>query len=119
MGTAADPGVLPRALDVVFNSIGKGRMMGGIALKPKHFSEVRTLSSNDQTKEKDAKDKLMAQVRVCACVCVWVYVLCMYVLVCACVYLCVLVYMWLALCLCACLCVNIRHAQACLICCLL
>ena len=69
MGTAADPGVLPRALDVIFNSIEKGRMCE-LSMKPKYFSEVRTLSSSDQAKEQEAKEKLMAQVSdVCVCVC--------------------------------------------------
>ena len=63
MGTSADPGVLPRALDVIFNSIEKGKMCE-VSMKPKHFSEVRTLSSSDQAKEQEAKDRIMAQVNV-------------------------------------------------------
>ena len=63
MGTGTDPGVLPRALDVIFNSIEKAKM-SGVPLKPKHFSEVRILSASDQVKEKEAKEKLLELVSV-------------------------------------------------------
>ncbi|XP_035674000.1 kinesin-like protein KIF20B isoform X1 [Branchiostoma floridae] len=39
-GNAKDGGILPRTLDVVFNSIAEKKWEGGITLKPKCFSDV-------------------------------------------------------------------------------
>ena len=41
--------------------------MCGVSYKLKHFSEVLTLSVNDQAMEQETKEKLIAQVSVCMC----------------------------------------------------
>lgn len=45
-GTPSDPGILPRSLDVIFNSIDH-HQLSTVSVKPKHFSEVAYLSKDE------------------------------------------------------------------------
>ena len=50
--------MLPRGLDVLFNSIS-GKQWPGMDLKPKLFNSVVKLSPDDEEKEKQIKEKTM------------------------------------------------------------
>jgi len=70
-GTPTEPGILPRSLDVIFNSIDQ-KQFSRITIKPKHFSSVEYLNSREQEKEEALKEEILRKVRrhVCVCVCV-------------------------------------------------
>lgn len=49
---------MPRALDVIFNSI-EDRQLAEPLLKPRMFCDVQKLSDSDREKEKVAKEKVL------------------------------------------------------------
>ncbi|XP_064631410.1 kinesin-like protein KIF20B isoform X2 [Lineus longissimus] len=57
LGKPNDSGILPRSLDVVFNSI-EGKQWGSMSLKPHMFCDVITLSETQQEIEQKVKDKV-------------------------------------------------------------
>jgi len=63
LGTVTDPGILPRCLGVIFNTVGE-KLYQGQLLKPKNYSEVRYLSKEEQKVEVEFKESLMKKVHV-------------------------------------------------------
>ena len=63
LGTITDPGILPRSLGVVFNTIGDKHYEGQF-LKPKNYSEVKFLSKEEQAVEMEFKESLMKKVHL-------------------------------------------------------
>ena len=63
-GTSTEPGILPRSLDVIFNSIDQ-KQFSSIAIKPKHFSSVEYLDSREQEREEALKEEIMGKVSAC------------------------------------------------------
>lgn len=61
LGTVSDPGILPRSLGVIFNTIGD-KLYQGQLLKPKNYSEVKFLSKEEQAVEMEFKELLMKKV---------------------------------------------------------
>lgn len=61
LGTPTEPGILPRTLGVIFNTVGD-KLYQGHLLKPKNYSEVRYLSKEEQKIEVDLKDALVKKV---------------------------------------------------------
>lgn len=66
-GTPSDPGILPRSLDVIFNSIDQ-QQISRVSVKPKHFSEVTYLSKEEVTEMATCKENIlnMASVQISA-----------------------------------------------------
>ena len=63
-GTPAEPGVLPRSLDVIFNSIHP-QQLSPVLLRPKHFSEATYLTPEEAERECSRKEGLLHKVCVC------------------------------------------------------
>lgn len=63
-GTSEDPGLLPRSLDVIFNSLDE-RQLSSAAIKPKYFSDVTSLSQQEQEAEQERKQAILAKVSAC------------------------------------------------------
>lgn len=57
-GESRDAGILPRALDVLFNSINN-KQVSGYDLKPKMFMDVVKLNKEEAEGEKRLKDKTL------------------------------------------------------------
>lgn len=57
-GNPKDAGILPRALDVLFNSI-QNRQWDGMNLKPKLFMDVSRLSLEQEQEERKLKEKIL------------------------------------------------------------
>ncbi|KAL3861886.1 hypothetical protein ACJMK2_007900 [Sinanodonta woodiana] len=57
-GNPSDAGVLPRALDVLFNSIS-GKQWGHMNLKPTMFTDVIRLTEDEELREKKLKEKIL------------------------------------------------------------
>ncbi|KAL4221164.1 hypothetical protein ACF0H5_019423 [Mactra antiquata] len=57
-GNPRDAGILPRALDVIFNSIGKCQWEG-LDLKPKMFMDVTRLTQEQEMAEVKIKERVM------------------------------------------------------------
>ncbi|KAH9509612.1 hypothetical protein Btru_044008 [Bulinus truncatus] len=57
-GQPQDAGILPRCLDVIFNSIN-GKQIPSLTLKPKMFTDVVRLSPEEMALEKRIKDKTL------------------------------------------------------------
>lgn len=57
-GEPRDAGILPRALDVLFNSINN-KQVSGYDLKPKMFMDVVKLNKEEADEEKRVKDKTL------------------------------------------------------------
>ncbi|XP_060582779.1 kinesin-like protein KIF20A [Ruditapes philippinarum] len=57
-GNPKDAGILPRALDVLFNSINK-RQWDGMDLKPKMFIDVTRLTPEQELMERKIKERVM------------------------------------------------------------
>ncbi|XP_013781294.1 kinesin-like protein KIF20B [Limulus polyphemus] len=57
-GTPQEPGVIPRALDTLFNSI-KGRQIQGIPFKPRFFCEVVRLTPKEEKQEISHKENIL------------------------------------------------------------
>ena len=68
IGKPSDAGILPRVLDVLFNSI-HGKQMEGMSLKPKMFTDVMKLTSEQQNMERKLREKTLKlgndEVRIC------------------------------------------------------
>ena len=69
-GTPSDPGILPRSLDVIFNSIDQ-QQLSSVSVKPKHFSELIHLSKEEASEMKTYRENILNMVsilcRFCAC----------------------------------------------------
>ena len=69
-GTPSDPGILPRSLDVIFNSIDQ-QQLSSVSVKPKHFSELVHLSKEEASEMKTHRENILNMVSVicefCAC----------------------------------------------------
>ena len=63
LGTSTDPGLLPRTLDVIFNSVGQNQFED-FQIKPKFHSEAEYLKDTEQEREKEIKQDLLKQVRM-------------------------------------------------------
>lgn len=61
-GTPTEPGILPRSLDLIFNSISP-QQLSSLQLKPKNFSGAVYLTEDEMTKELARKDNLLTKVR--------------------------------------------------------
>jgi len=61
LGTPTDPGILPRTLGVIFNTVGD-KLYQGHLLKPKNYSELRYLSKEEQKLEVEFKEALVKKV---------------------------------------------------------
>lgn len=57
-GEPRDAGILPRALDVLFNSINN-KQVSGYDLKPKMFMDVVKLNKEEADEEKRVKDRTL------------------------------------------------------------
>ena len=57
-GNPKDGGILPRALDVLFNSI-QGKQWDDVSLKPKMFSDVYKLTPKQMEVEERIKESVM------------------------------------------------------------
>lgn len=57
-GEPRDAGILPRALDVLFNSINN-KQVSGYDLKPKMFMDVVKLNKEEADEEKRLKEKTL------------------------------------------------------------
>ena len=62
-GTPSDPGILPRSLDVIFNSIDQ-HQLSRVSVKPKHFSEVSYLSKEEETEIATCKENILNMVSI-------------------------------------------------------
>lgn len=58
VGEPKDGGILPRTLDVLFNSIS-GSQLEGMKIKPKMFCDVTKLNAEQEEKEKQTKEQIM------------------------------------------------------------
>lgn len=63
-GNPTNPGLLPRLLDVLFNSIQDGKLLTDVKFKPKHFSEVTYPSEQELASERALKESLLSRVSV-------------------------------------------------------
>lgn len=61
-GPEADPGLLPRSLDVIFSSIAE-RGFPGVSIKPQRCREFVKLSVEQQTEEALFKRTLLRQLK--------------------------------------------------------
>lgn len=59
-GTPTEPGILPRSLDLIFNSISP-QQLSSLQLKPKNFSEVVYLTDEEMEGELARKDNILNQ----------------------------------------------------------
>lgn len=57
-GTATEPGILPRSLDVIFNTI-QDRQLSCVGFKPKHFSGLAYLTKREQEREQKEKEAIL------------------------------------------------------------
>ena len=62
-GKSAEPGILPRALDVIFNSIGDHQFHGW-DLMPQHYSDAHYLSEKEKITEIENKKALLNKVSI-------------------------------------------------------
>ena len=58
-----EPGILPRSLDLVFNSIGP-QQMSSLELRPKNFSEAIYLTEEEVASELTRRESILN--KVCA-----------------------------------------------------
>ena len=61
-GTPSDPGILPRSLDVIFNSIDQ-QQLSSVSVKPKHFSELVHLSKEEASEMNTHRENILNMVR--------------------------------------------------------
>lgn len=61
-GTPMEPGILPRSLDLIFNSLSP-QQLSSLQLKPKNFSEVVYLTDHEVEKELAKKDNILNKAR--------------------------------------------------------
>ena len=57
-GSSTDGGILPRALDVIFNSIGN-QQWDSMIFRPEMFCSVSKLTSEEMAKEEKIKERVM------------------------------------------------------------
>lgn len=62
-GTPTEPGILPRSLDLIFNSISP-QQLSSLQLKPKNFSEVVYLTDKEMERELSKKENILNQASV-------------------------------------------------------
>ena len=60
-GTPTDPGILPRSVDVIFNSIDQ-QQLSHVLVKPRHFSEVVYLSKEEASAMEVCKENTLNKV---------------------------------------------------------
>ena len=58
-GTPTDPGILPRTLDVIFNSLDHQQQLSEVKVHPKLFSDLHYLSESEAEKEQQWKDNAL------------------------------------------------------------
>lgn len=58
LGNSCDPGILPRSLDVMFNSF-EGKQYTAMNLKPRFFQDVVRLTDEEEAKEITIKENVM------------------------------------------------------------
>ncbi len=58
LGTEANPGLVPRALDVIFNSV-KHRLCRDASVKPRYYCDATLLSARDLIEEMKVKQAVM------------------------------------------------------------
>ena len=61
-GTATEPGILPRSLDLIFNSVSP-HQLSSLQLRPRYFSEAVYLTEEETEKEQAKKDEILSRVR--------------------------------------------------------
>ena len=61
-GTPTNPGLLPRTLDVVFNSVQDQKLLTDVKFRPKHYSEVMYLNDDELEREQQLKDTILNKV---------------------------------------------------------
>ena len=61
-GTPSDPGILPRSLDVIFNSIDQ-QQLSSVSVEPKHFSELVPLSKEEASEMNTHRENILNMVR--------------------------------------------------------
>ena len=64
-GVPAEPGLLPRALDAIFNSINLQQQLSGVKVRPERFSEVRYIGGRDLEREQQWKENILNMVSKC------------------------------------------------------
>ncbi len=86
-GSPSDPGLLPRMLDVVFNSVQDGKLLTEVKFKPKHYSEVSYLDPEELVAERTTKKNILAKVQhthctfiLCSCIHSIIIIICFDVL---------------------------------------
>ena len=58
-GSASEPGLLPRALDVIFNSLDLQQQLSEVKVHPERFSELRYLNEDEVAKKQERKDGIL------------------------------------------------------------
>ena len=62
LGTSLEPGILPRTLDVIFNSINGN--FADVQIKPKGYSEISYQNDIEQEHDLLMKENLLKQVQL-------------------------------------------------------
>lgn len=57
-----EPGLLPRALDVIFSSLDVQHQLSDIKMHPERFSELRVLSDKELAEKEQWKDDVLNMV---------------------------------------------------------
>lgn len=60
-GTSAEPGILPRSLDLIFNSVSP-QQMSSLELRPKNFSEAVYLTEEEVASEVARRENTLNKV---------------------------------------------------------
>lgn len=58
-GTPSQPGILPRALDVIFSSLDVEQQLSEVKVRPKCYSELKYLNNEEVEKEQQWKIKIL------------------------------------------------------------
>ena len=61
-GTPTEPGLLPRALDVIFNSLDLQQQLSDVKVRPERFAELRYLQNREAEKEEQWKEDVLNKV---------------------------------------------------------
>lgn len=61
-GTPTEPGILPRSLDLIFNSISP-QQLSSLQLRPKNFSDVAYITEEEMERELARKDDILNKAR--------------------------------------------------------
>ena len=62
-GTPTEPGILPRSLDLIFNSISP-QQLSSVLLRPKNFSEATYLTEEETESERARKSDILSKASV-------------------------------------------------------